>query len=303
MTTKNILNSETEIKFQGGFVPPKHLDTHRQIEYKAPLKLFSCNPFNALYQDELLVNNCPEIKELDEYARNLEDKIEGDFDLDYIVFEFRYNQLAYIRSGLLLGKVKFLKLHKSYGDGTFASFCRARLGITRWQVNELIKAARVAMELIYAGFSILPKNVSQAMAIACFTGDELIESWRKVTENIAPDKITHKSIKSLLFPPTEKDLPSASLKIPPQLHESIHREAAEQGMSIPELLWMMLKFFISGGREPENEQKSHLLKSNNNTEDYAEKERIWRQDLAKLAQKEPNYDPIPRPFRTKTSQN
>ena len=240
-------------------------------------KKYLADPFNALYlyQDDFTISDRPEIKEIDQYARDLEDKIEGDFNLDYIVFEFAYNRLAYVRNGLLLAKLKFLKLYKNFGDGTFASFCREQLNITRWQVNDNIKAARVCMELIYAGFETLPTNISQAVALASLVGDELIHAWRSVTESIEPDRITHKSIKSFLFPPTEQDLPTTTIKVPPTLHESIHAEAAERGMSIVDLIRTMFEFFIIGG-------DSHLLNDDVNNIDYVEKERIWREDLAAL---------------------
>ena len=240
-------------------------------------KKYLADPFNALYlyQDDLTISDRPEIKEIDQYARDLEDKIEGDFNLDYIVFEFAYNRLAYVRNGLLLAKLKFLKLYKNLDDGTFGSFCREQLNITRWQVNDNIKAARVCMELIYAGFETLPTNISQAVALASLVGDELIHAWRSVIESIEPDRITHKSIKSFLFPPTEQDLPTTTIKVPPTLHESIHAEAAERGMSIVDLIRTMFEFFIIGG-------DSHLLNGDVNNIDYAEKERIWREDLAAL---------------------
>ena len=201
-------------------------------------KKYLADPFNALYlyQDDFTLSTRPEIQEIDQYARDLEDKIEGDFNLDYITFEFAYNRLAYVRNGLLLAKLKFLKLYKRFGDGTFATFCRERLRITRWQINDNIKAARVTMELIYAGFEILPTNISQAVALASMAGEELIHAWRSVVESIEPDKITHKSIRSFLFPPTLEDLPDTTIKVPPTLHEDIHREAAERGMSIVDLI-------------------------------------------------------------------
>lgn len=239
-------------------------------------KKYLANPFNPLYQGDILVSTRPEIQEIDQYARDLEDRIEGDFNLDYIVFEFAYNRLAYVRNGLLVAKLKFLKLYKNFGDGTFATFCREQLKITRWQVNDNIKAARVCLELIYAGFEILPTNISQAIALASLAGDELVHAWRSVTESIEPDKITHKSIKSFLFPPTESDLPTTTIKVPPSLHENIHAEAAARGMSIVNLIRTMFEFFISGGN-------SHLLNDDINYMDYAEKERIWREDLASLA--------------------
>ena len=133
------------------------------------------------------------------------------------------------------------------------------------------------MELIYAGFEILPTNISQAIALASLVGDELVHAWRSVIESIEPDKITHKSIRSLLFPPNELDLPSATIRVTPTLHETIHREAADLGISIPEFLWTILQFFVSGGN-------SHLSQYNISTEDYARKEQIWRADLQTLIQ-------------------
>ncbi|MEM7594688.1 MAG: hypothetical protein AAF383_24850 [Cyanobacteria bacterium P01_A01_bin.83] len=257
-------------------------------------KKYLADPFNALYlyQDDSCLSERPEIQELDQYARDLEDKIEGDFNLDYITFEFAYNRLAYVRNGLLLAKLKFLKLYKNFGDGTFATFCREQLKITRWQVNDNIKAARVCMELIYAGFEILPTNISQAIALSSLVGDELVHAWRSVIESIEPDKITHKSIRSLLFPPTLEDLPTTTIKVPPTLHENIHAEAAERGMSIVEFIKTMFEFFISSGTTPILQGdvgspnvgvNSHLLKDDVDSVDYALKERIWREDLATLA--------------------
>ena len=260
-------------------------------------KKYLADPFNALYlyQNDFDISSRPEIQEIDQYARDLEDKIEGDFNLDYITFEFAYNRLAYVRNGLLLAKLKFLKLYKNFGDGTFASFCRERLKITRWQVNDNIKAARVCMELIYAGFEILPTNISQAIALASLVGDELVHAWRNVTESIEPDRITHKSIRSLLFPPSELDLPCATIRVTPTLHETIHREAADLGISIPEFLWTILQFFVSGGTtpilindtdSPNFGGDSHLLKHKRSAEDHKEKERIWQADLAKLVKED-----------------
>lgn len=255
-------------------------------------KKYLLNPFNAIYQDDTLLSDRPEIKELDQYARDLEDKIEGDFDLSYIEFEFNYNRLAYVRNGLMLAKLKFLKLYKNFGDGTFATFCRERLKITRWQVNDNIKGARVTMELIYAGFDILPTNISQAIALASLSGSELVNAWKSVTESIEPDRITHKSIRSLVFPPTESDIPVATIKISPTLHENIHREAAERGLSIVDLIKTMFEFFVNGGDShlfSAGDAQSHRacptapLEPENNTGDYMKKEGIWREDLSRLA--------------------
>lgn len=244
-------------------------------------KKYLLNPFDALYQDDILLSDKPEIKELDEYARGLEDQIEGDFDLKYLSFEFAYNQLGFVRNGLLLAKIKFLKLYKNYGDGTFASFCKKHLRKQRWQINDTIRAARVVLELMYAGFEILPTNVSQAITLAKLTGQELVEKWHSVINTLPLDKITAKNIRNLLFPPTESDKEVATIAIPAFLHEVIHREAAERGLSIVELLTIMLNFFISS-------ENSHLLQTDINRLYYLEKGRIWQEDSENLGSESEN---------------
>ncbi|MEL6440933.1 MAG: hypothetical protein AAFQ80_16965 [Cyanobacteria bacterium J06621_8] len=214
----------------------------------------------------ITTSNHPALQELKQYALDLEARLTADFNLNWLESEFASNRLAYVRNGLLLAKLKFLKLYKSFGDGTFASFCRERLGITRWQVNDNIKAAQITLELIETGFTILPTNISQAIALAGLAGEELIQGWGRVVDNIQPDQITHKSIKSFLFPTSEPALPITSIQVPPTLHEDIHAEAAERGMSIVDLIKTMFDFFINGGN-------SHFLQYEIDKLDYVKKER------------------------------
>lgn len=62
------------------------------------------------------------------------------------------------------------------------------------------------------------------------------------------------------------------------MKEDIHREAAERGMSIVDLIRLMFDFFI-GVREG---AKLHSLQHDVSDSDYATKERIWQEDLVKL---------------------
>ena len=244
-------------------------------------KKYLLNPFNALYQDNILLSDKSEIQELNQYAIDLEDQIEGDFNLKYVTFEFAYNQLGFVRNGLLLAKIKFLKVYKHYGDGTFASFCREHLRKQRWQINDTIRAARVVLELMYAGFEILPTNIAQAIALAKLTGSELVEKWRMIIENIPLDKITAKSIRTFLKPPAKKDNTLTTICIPTEIHENIQQEATKIGLSIVEFLEVMLKFFLNGGN-------SHLLQPDTNTLDYKKEQQIWREDLAKIVEEHDN---------------
>ena len=199
--------------------------------------------------------------------------------------------------GLLLAKIKFLKLYKNYGDRTFASFCKEQLRKQRWQINDTIKAARVVLDLMYAGFDILPTNISQAVALAKLEEDELVENWRKVIENIPLDKITVKSIRNLIFPPTESDRLTATIKVPAKVHEDIHKEAAERGLSIVDFIVTMFGFFINSvttpilqgdAGSPNLGVNSHLLQHEIDTQDYAERERIWQSDLDKIVSEHDN---------------
>ncbi len=243
-------------------------------------KKYLLNPFNAIYQDDILLSDKPEIQALNGYAQDLEELIPGEFDLDFLTSEFASNQLSFVRNGLLLAKIKFLKLYKNYGDGTFASFCKDQLRKQRWQINDRIKAARVVLDLMYAGFEILPTNISQAVALAKLGEDELVENWRRVIENIPLDKITVKSIRNLLFPPIESDRVTATIKVPAKVHEDIHQEAAERGLSIVDFIVTMFNFFLG--------DSSHLLQHETNTKDYAERERIWQSDLEKIVSEHDN---------------
>jgi hypothetical protein len=251
------------------------LETIHQENYEKGTKKQLLNPFNALYNNDNLLSERPEIQELDQYARDLENQIEGDFNLEYLTFEFAYNQLGFVRNGLLLAKIKFLKLYKNYGDGTFASFCQKQLKKQRWQINDTIRASRVVLELMYAGFAILPTNIAQAIALAKLTGDELIAKWHSIINTIPPDKITAHTIGNTVKPPTESERAVATIKVPAAMYEDIHSEAAERGLSIVEWLRIVLDFFLNGGN-------SHLLQLIGNTVDYTEKERIWQQDLEQL---------------------
>ena len=237
------------------------------------------DPFKVLSlpQGDIPLSDKPEIQELKEYAKNLEDKIAGDFDLQSLISEFVYNQLAFVRNGLLLAKIKFLKLYKNYGDKTFASFCREQLRKQRWQINDTIKAAKVVLELIYAGFDILPTNISQAVTLAKLTGEQLVEKWRMVIETIPLDKITAKSIRNTIKPPEKRDNSLTTIHVPTEIHEDITREASQRGLSIVEFLEVMLAFFVGN---------SHLLKLKKNTSDYIERKSIWQEDWGKKVKKQ-----------------
>ena len=130
---------------------------------------------------------------------------------------------------------------------------------------------------MYAGFDILPTNISQAVTLAKLTGAQLVEKWRIVIENIPLDKITAKSIRTFLKPPETKDNSLTTMIVSTELHENMQKEATARDLSVVEFLEVMFDFFINGGN-------SHLLQSEVNTPDYKQKQQNWREDLAKIVE-------------------
>ncbi|MGV2832013.1 hypothetical protein [Myxosarcina sp. GI1(2024)] len=212
--------------------------------YSAP-KGFNPNPFvKELYHEpdaELANKNDDVIQELIEYALYVDNKIEGDFDLKYLAFEFRNNMMSFVRNGLLAFKIQSLKLHKRYYTD-FKVFCKKVLKLSYWQVKRIIEAARVVMELIHAGFTVLPHNISQCEPLAEYIGTEaLIENWADIASNIPEHLLTAKSIDKFLHPPEAEEKVETVIKVPPKLYLKILKVAMKLDLSVVNLLELMVE--------------------------------------------------------------
>ncbi|MEM9275849.1 MAG: hypothetical protein AAGA80_23245, partial [Cyanobacteria bacterium P01_F01_bin.143] len=126
---------------------------------------------------------------------------------------------------------------------------------------------------------ILPTNIAQAVTLAKLTGEQLVEKWRTVINNIPLDKITAKSIRTFLKPPETKDHSLTTMIVPTEIHENMQKEATARGLSVVEFLEMIFNFFV-------NSDNSHLLQSEINTQDYKQKQQNWQKDLAKIAKEQ-----------------
>jgi len=194
------------------------------------------NPFDFLYQQsDTGISADDAIQELIDYATELEDQIEGDFNLGSLVFEIRNNALSFVRTGLIAFKIKALKLYKNQ-FGSFRSFCTDALGVTHWQINRTIQASRTVLELIHNGFEILPRNEAQCRELSQYVGSELVRVWAEITSEIPPHKITANSIHEYLHPEEEIEEESTTVKLPRKLYSCIFSLAVDAGMSIVELL-------------------------------------------------------------------
>ncbi len=112
------------------------------------------------------------------------------------------------------------------------------------------------MELIQAGFSILPRNVAQCNPLSSYTGNELIEKWQEVVDNIPEHLITAKTIDNLLNPPEREEKVETTIKVPPALYLCILRQALDKGMSVVELLEQV--FYKKGANLHPNSRDQNL---------------------------------------------
>ena len=238
--------------------------------YRVP-QGYVLNPFDPLYQqpDEELCRE-PSAQAILDYAIELEDQIPGDFELSDVISEIKNNTLSFVRTGLLAFKVKVLKLYRE-GYRTFKDFCEQAIGITHWQVNRMIEAARVVIELAQDGFDVLPKNEAQARPLAKFTGADLLANWQRVLDTTKEYKITGSRIAETLG----MDVTSKLLRLPPEVYYELQTQALSEGMSVAELL----KAILAQRKEVEEPDEQQL--------------QAWQQDLDTLvAEEEPKSVPI-----------
>ena len=194
------------------------------------------SPFDFLYQQsDTGISADDAIQELIDYAIELEDQIEGDFDLGTLIFDIRNNTLSFVRTGLVAFKIKALKLYKNQ-FGSFRNFCTEALGVTHWQINRTIQASRIVLELIHNGFEILPRNEAQCRELSQYVGSELVRVWGEITAEIPPHKITARTIHEYLNPEEEFEEEDTTIKLPRKLYSCILTLAVDAGMSIVELL-------------------------------------------------------------------
>ena len=240
-------------------------------------KGYVANPYDFLYQDyDVEISDRDDIVTLQNRAIELEEKIEGDFDLDEMTHLIRVNSLAFVEIGLIAFKIRAMRLYKEKYDN-FTDYCHIELGRSRSYIDRLIKASAVVLELIRNGFSVLPKNESQARLLSYFTGSELIWRWKAIVETIPPHKITAQSI-SIFLNGTEETVEPESefIQLPRYLSDHISRYALAIGMTLQDFVVMLL------------EQIFKPAKPKTNWRDF-EREYEWQSDLEKLIEEGENF--------------
>lgn len=189
-------------------------------------------------------------------TETIQDWVEEIDDLDMkdpshwwqIECELTSSQYSYIKFGLLLTKIRNKCGWKYCGDkfASFKDWCLARIHLPIWQVNQYIEAAEIATYLRNFGARILPKNLSQCLALKkAYEAEEgyygerpqLESAWEQVTNHYQPHQITAGKIHAIVDPEWADNQPS---KIDKQLANRVWEQAKKRGMDINEYLQNLL---------------------------------------------------------------
>ena len=244
---------------------------------KDPYKIdrsFLASPFRHLYQDnDAEISQASHIQEIIEVAENLDSQIEGDFDLNYLVFQVLDYRFGFVKIGLLAAKIKFLRLYKDVSS-SFHRFCQEYFHRGADYLNLLIQAADTVMELIHQGFTVLPQNEMQCRSLrkaAQKAGCEIAEAWQWVLDKIPPHKITHKTITDNILG-AEPEEPPTLIKVvlPIALVETILRRALEAEMGFTEFLEEMFQPVKNADNLSEKLRQSRWEEEEEKNQDYYE---------------------------------
>ncbi len=157
-------------------------------------------------------------------------------EIEEAEYELFANQYAYIKFGLILEKFRnqswWKRCHEKFQN--FQEFCQQKVKLTRWQVSNAIKSANVAIQLVFLGFSDLPRNASQALALADLSLERLSEVWGNLTNQMIHHKITTDAIKREISPDAQ---PLAStIRIPTVLLDKLREQAQDVGLTLNQYL-------------------------------------------------------------------
>jgi hypothetical protein len=148
----------------------------------------------------------------------------------------RSSQDAYIKFGLILEQFRnkswWKRCQEQFRD--FREFCKQKVNLSRWQVVNAIKAANVAVKLVFLGYSDVPRNASQALALADLSLERLSVVWGVILERLMPHQITTDVIKQEINPDLARL--ASTIRIPTVLLEQLRQQAGDLGLTLNEYL-------------------------------------------------------------------
>ncbi|MBL1208194.1 hypothetical protein [Geminocystis sp. GBBB08] len=199
--------------------------------------------------------------------------------LEQITNSIKYNRISYIKLGIQLYQVKYYRLYKNQYE-CFKDYCEKAVYYPVWRANQVIESSSIAIQLIKAGFNIIPQNEAQARLLIKLSKEELIKKWQEVLDTYEAHKITANRIEKIVF--GENLLKKSSLKLPIKVIREIEIKALENGISAGEFLSKILDGEITinqdGSVETQFKQRLEILESPS-----SEMINRWEKDLKKLA--------------------
>lgn len=165
---------------------------------------------------------------------------EGKFaDVNFLTAEIKRGFLDYVRQGIMLHTIRRYRLYKdNFKD--FKTYCEQGLGRQHFYCKQIIKAAAICLQLIKAGFQILPNCIAQATALEKYAavdkyGDCPLESkWQEVVENVPKERITAVTIAETIDENPEPRLQQVRIK--KDTYARLAKKAAAINLSFAELL-------------------------------------------------------------------
>lgn len=215
-------------------------------------------------------------------------------DLKEITEHIREGFLGYVKAGICLEKVQYLKLWKQKFR-SFKEYCESALGKTLSYAKRIIEAARVTEQLILGGFQILPVCEAQARPLVKFMSvdraghSELAEKWQQVLD-ASGGKITAELVKAVVDGEATK-LETKSIRIERDIYDALEAKAKMAGLSPQQLLKKLVEGHIPDELEPAvdtesiDESESDIDTESSfviDTESTEEKLVNWQQDLNEL---------------------
>jgi len=186
----------------------------------------------------------PSVEDILNYAEDLDHEGGKHLTFDWADTEIRKGRLGFVRAGLVAQKVKYYKLYQKSQQKLkdFRDYCESYLGKALWQINRLIEAARVTLELARAGFSILPQCEAQARPLAKFTGEALQQKWLEVVQTVPSQKITAAIVAEIVD--GEQPGKKKQLKLDAEVYKKLVGRATLAGTTPEKLIEQMLNGYV-----------------------------------------------------------
>lgn len=197
----------------------------------------------------------------------------------------KYGQFGYVVTGIWLDRLRQWKHLWQRKAKTFNLFCQQLIGRGSWYASQIIKAAKVCLELIKQDFKVLPTCEAQARPLTKYLtendpilgdvcSEEMFDKWQEVIDTAPPKKgITSDHVRVIV---DGEENTKKTLKTDSKTYERLAKNALEAGMSKEEYLNYLLD--KESAPEPETEEEAQPEIE----EVKAKKTQIWLEDLETL---------------------